>query len=263
MSRHHPMGSLAPRDVVARTIDMEMKRTGDKHVLLDATGLFPAGELRRKFPNIFEVCLRYGIDMEKQPIPVVPACHYTCGGVLVDTHAQTTIENLYAVGEVACTGLHGANRLASNSLLEAVVFADRVANHGIPKLEGLARMAPSAEPPRLPEWDVGHAAPIEEQIDIASNWLEIRQLMWNYVGIVRSDRRLERAKRRLDVLRAEVNAYYWDFLLTRDLVELRNLLTVADLIVQSAALRKESRGLHYTVDYPELDDAHFKRDTVL
>jgi L-aspartate oxidase len=260
MSRHHEMGSLAPRDVVARAIDMEMKRTGDKHVHLDCTHL-SREELQKKFPNIYDVCLRLGIDIAKHPIPVVPACHYTCGGVLVDENAQTTIENLYAVGEVACTGLHGANRLASNSLLEAVVFSDRASKHGLAKLAA-SRVSPATLPP-LPPWDVGHAAPIEEQIDIASNWLEIRQLMWNYVGIVRSDRRLERAARRLELLKAEVNAYYWDFLLTRDLVELRNLLTVADLIVQSALLRKESRGLHYTVDYPERDDAGFGRDTVL
>jgi L-aspartate oxidase len=263
MSRHHEMGSLAPRDVVARAIDMEMKRTGDKHVLLDATHL-PAEDIRSKFPNIHEVCLRYGIDMTKQPIPVVPACHYTCGGVVTDADAQSTIENLYAVGEAASTGLHGANRLASNSLLEAVVFAHRASLHGLPKLAALARAnASPVEHPRLPEWDVGHAVEIEEQIDIASNWLEIRQLMWNYVGIVRSDQRLERAKRRIELLKAEVNAYYWDFLLTRDLIELRNLLTVADLIVQSALLRKESRGLHYTVDHPERDDACFRRDTIL
>jgi L-aspartate oxidase len=205
--------------------------------------------------------MRLGIDIARTPIPVVPACHYTCGGVLVDQNAQSSIENLYAVGEAACTGLHGANRLASNSLLEAVVFAHRVSQHGLAKM---AHAGPSQEtPPPLPPWDVGHAAPIEERIDIASNWLEIRQLMWNYVGIVRSDRRLERAKRRLELLKAEVNAYYWDFLLTRDLIELRNLLTVADLIVECASQRKESRGLHYTVDYPERNDIEFARDTVL
>jgi L-aspartate oxidase len=259
--RHHPMGSLAPRDVVARAIDMEMKRTGEKHMWLDATRL--GDEARRKFPNIFETCGRYGIDMSREPIPVVPAAHYTCGGVLVDEHAQTTIEGLYAVGEVASTGLHGANRLASNSLLEAVVFAHRAVEHAMPRL-GLGPDRPLASlPSPLPEWDSGHATQIEEQIDIAANWLEIRSLMWNYVGIVRSDRRLERAQRRIEQLKAEVNAYYWDYLLTQDLIELRNLLTVADLIVRSASLRKESRGLHYTVDYPGTDDLHFRRDTVL
>jgi L-aspartate oxidase len=265
MGRHHKMGSLAPRDIVARAIDMEMKRTGDKHVLLDATHI-AASELRKKFPNIYEKCLEYGVDMTRQPIPVVPACHYTCGGVLVDDNAKTDIENLYAVGETAFTGLHGANRLASNSLLEAVVFAHRSAEHGFPKLAALESAAGPGEGfwgEPIPAWDVGHAVEIEEQIDITANWLELRNLMWNYVGIVRSNQRLERAKRRIELLKAEVNAYYWDFLLTKDLVELRNLLTVADLIVQSASLRKESRGLHYTVDYPEADDLNFRHDTVL
>ncbi len=270
MSKHHSMASLAPRDVVARAIDIEMKRTGDKHVVLDATAFAP-GDFKNKFPNIYETCLKYGIDPEREPIPVVPACHYTCGGVLVDLDAQTNIEGLYAVGEVACTGLHGANRLASNSLLEAVVFAHRAAAHALAQIErraggantGFAGVSSAAFPNRLPEWDVGHAVELEERIDIAANWLEIRHLMWNYVGIVRSNRRLERALRRLELLEAEVNAYYWDFLLTKDLVELRNLLTVSMLIVKSALLRKESRGLHYTVDYPNVDDAHFKRDTIL
>jgi len=266
MSRHHPMGSLAPRDIVARAIDIEMKKSGDKHVFLDCAGI-PGEELKHKFPNIYETCLNFGIDITRQPIPVVPACHYTCGGVVVDQDARTKIDGLYAIGEVACTGLHGANRLASNSLLEAVVFAHRAVEHALPTLqEALAGRLASTDPEtldRLPEWDVGHAVEIEEQIDIAANWLEIRHLMWNYVGIVRSDRRLERAKRRLEILKAEVNAYYWDFLLTKDLVELRNLITIADLIVHCAIQRKESRGLHYTVDYPETNDAEYQHDTVI
>jgi L-aspartate oxidase len=266
MSLHHPMASLAPRDIVARAIDMEMKRSGDKHVVLDCTHL-PAAELQKKFPNIYETCKKFGIDLTKEPIPVVPAAHYTCGGVQVDANGQTQIEGLYAVGEVACTGLHGANRLASNSLLEAVVFADRTARHGLNQLKqrknAQAPGAVEASAPLLPEWDSGQAVEIEEQIDITANWLEIRHLMWNYVGIVRSNRRLERAKRRLEILKAEVNAYYWDFILTQDLIELRHLLTVAELIVQSAMLRKESRGLHNTVDYKGTDDIDFRRDTVL
>lgn len=257
MKAHHPMGSLAPRDTVARAIDIEMKKSGDKHVLLDATSL-AAKEFKKKFPNIHETCLKYGIDPTREPIPVVPAAHYMCGGVWVDSNAQTSIEGLYAIGEVACTGLHGANRLASNSLLEAIVFAHRATEHGVPLLHRRGR----SEVP-VPEWEVGHAVELEEQIDIAANWLEIRHLMWNYVGIVRSDRRLERAKRRIELLKAEVNVYYWDFLLTKDLVELRNLLTVADLIIQCASRRKESRGLHYTVDYPMPDDRHFKHDTLI
>jgi L-aspartate oxidase len=262
MSRYHPMASLAPRDIVARGIDAEMKRTGDKHVLLDCSNM-SRDEFSKKFPNITETCHSLGIDVPQEPIPVVPAQHYTCGGVLVNEHAQTTLENLYAVGEVACTGLHGANRLASNSLLEAVVFAHRAVEHAATKLAA-ARNSPSPTlPAGLPEWDTHHAVEIEEQIDIAATWLEIRQIMWNFVGIVRSNRRLERAKKRLDILQAEVNTYYWGFLLTQDLIELRNLLLVADLIVQSAMLRKESRGLHYTVDYPARDDQNFSNDTIL
>ncbi|OFZ55173.1 MAG: L-aspartate oxidase [Bdellovibrionales bacterium RIFOXYC1_FULL_54_43] len=267
MSRYHPMASLAPRDVVARAIDMEMKRTGDKHVVLDATHI---KDLKRKFPHIYESCQQFGIDIAEGPIPVVPACHYTCGGVRVDANARTNIGRLYAVGEVACTGLHGANRLASNSLLEAVVFGHRLVEHSSALLSAKAKDAQSddlALTPvpidRVPQWDSGKAVPMEERIDIAANWLEIRHIMWNYVGIVRSNRRLDRAKRRIDLLKAEVNAYYWDYLLTKDLVELRNLLLVAELIVECALRRKESRGLHYTVDFPKLDDKGFKRDTVL
>jgi L-aspartate oxidase len=266
MQKHHPLASLAPRDIVARAIDLEMKRTGDKHVLLDATKI-PPDELVRKFPNIHETCLKFGIDIAKTPIPVVPACHYTCGGVLVDPHARTSIEGLYAVGEVACTGLHGANRLASNSLLEAVVFAHEAFVDGLPKAQARAaeRMkgGVSAMPAPLPEWDAGRAVEIEEQIDIAATWLEIRSLMWNYVGIVRSDRRLERALRRLELLKEEINQDYWNYLLTVELIELRNLVTVAELIVRCARTRKESRGLHYTVDHPEKDDQFFLRDTVI
>jgi L-aspartate oxidase len=265
MHRHHPMASLAPRDTVARAIDIEMKRSGQKHVLLDATHL-DAGELKRKFPNIYKVCLTHGIDLTQEPVPVVPAAHYTCGGVQTDENAQTSIDALYAIGEVACTGLHGANRLASNSLLEAVVFAHRAAEHVRQILESSpSRTASPSESTlaALPEWNEGAAVELEEQIDIAAIWLEIRSLMWNYVGIVRSNRRLDRAKRRLELLRAEVTAYYWNYVLTQDLVELRNLLTVAELIVQCAQMRRESRGLHFTVDYPFLDDVSFKRDTVI
>ncbi len=266
MQKYHALGSLAPRDIVARAIDMEMKRSGNKHVLLDATHLAP-DELKRKFPNIYETCLRFGIDITTIPIPVVPACHYTCGGVRVDEHARTSIEGLYGVGEVACTGLHGANRLASNSLLEAVVFAHRAFEDGLPRAKAFAELRaqgdPAQVPPPLPEWDSGRAVHLEEQIDIAATWHEIRSLMWNYVGIVRSDRRLERALRRLEVLKTEIQQDYWDYLLTRDLIELRNLVTVAELIVRCALARKESRGLHYTVDHPERDDIGFLKDTVL
>ena len=261
MGRHHALGSLAPRDIVARAIDIEMKRNGDKHVVLDC-GAISAAEMKEKFPHIYETCLGFGIDITREPIPVVPAAHYTCGGVLVDPDAKTNVEGLYAIGEVACTGLHGANRLASNSLLEAVVFADRAVHQGLEDLKRL-QSAEAILSHKLPDWDVGRAVAIEEHIDIAANWLELRHLMWNYVGIVRSNQRLERARRRIELLKAEVNTYYWNFLLTKDLIELRNLLTVADLIVQCATLRKESRGLHYTVDYPDLDDNFFKRDTII
>jgi L-aspartate oxidase len=262
MNRYHPMASLAPRDIVARAIDMEIKRTGDKHVLLDCSAISEE-DLRRKFPNIYEICREYGIDITLESIPVVPAAHYSCGGVQVNQYAQTTIDALYAVGEVACTGLHGANRLASNSLLEAVVFAHRVVEHALPLLQTTRTQRTIIAHKRLPEWDTGHAVELEEQIDITANWLEIRNLMWNYVGIVRSNRRLERAQRRIQLLKDEVNAYYWDFLLTRDLIELRNLLTVADLTVQCALMRKESRGLHYTVDFPKKDDQLGLKDSVI
>ena len=273
MNRYHPMASLAPRDVVARAIDMEMKRTGDKHVLLDCSAISEE-DLRRKFPNIYEICRQHGINITQDPIPVVPAAHYSCGGVVVNSSAQTTIEALYAVGEVACTGLHGANRLASNSLLEAVVFAHRAVEHALSILQPTSHLKsksknqsqvrkPKIPHRHLPEWDTGHAVELEEQIDIAANWLEIRHLMWNYVGIVRSNRRLERAQRRIRLLKEEVNAYYWNFLLTKDLIELRNLLTVADLTVQCALMRKESRGLHYTVDFPEKDEKQGLKDSIL
>jgi L-aspartate oxidase len=260
MDRIHPLGSLAPRDIVARGIDLEMKRTGDRHVVLDCAAI-PGEKLRTHFPNIYQTCLKYGVDITKESIPVVPAAHYTCGGVLTDEHARSTIPALYAIGEVSCTGLHGANRLASNSLLEAVVFAHRAYLDGKNELATL--QAERILPNGLPEWSVGHAVELEEQIDIAATWTEVRTILWNYVGIVRSNHRLLRARRRLELLKEEINDYYWSHLLTRDLIELRNLIDIADLIVSSAQLRKESRGLHYTVDYPERDDTFFKRDTVL
>ena len=259
MERHHELASLAPRDVVARAIDLEMKRTGERHVSLDCSAI-PADEFRSKFPNILETCLKLGIDPTVAPIPVVPAMHYTCGGILTDEHAHTSVKGLYCVGEAACTGLHGANRLASNSLLEAVVFAHRAVEQAMGEWKPSA--AAVALPP-LPEWDSGKAVPIEEKIDIAANWLEIRSLMWNYVGIVRSDRRLERALSRIELLKSEITAYYWNYLLTKDLIELRNLVTVAELIVRCAQSRRESRGLHFTVDYPTPDDRFHARDTVL
>lgn len=262
MDTYHPMGSLAPRDIVARAVDMEMKKTGDKHVLLDATRI-SAENLRKKFPYIHATCRKFSIDIETMSIPVVPAAHYICGGVLVDSSGHTSIDGLYAVGEVACTGLHGANRLASNSLLEAVVFAHRVNEHAEKFLSGMLPANVDLSRSTLPEWDTGLAVKMEERIDIAVTWHEIRSLMWNYVGIVRSNNRLERAQRRIDLIKSEVRRYFWDYLPTKDLIELRNLLQVSELIIQCASLRKESRGLHYTVDYPERNDDYFGSDTVI
>lgn len=262
MKKYHAMGSLAPRDIVARAIDAELKRSGAQCVFLDMTKR-EAGFLRNRFPNIYENCLKFGIDLTTQPIPVVPAAHYTCGGVLTGEWGESSIENLFALGETACTGLHGANRLASNSLLEAVVFADRAIRKIRDRIsEGKLRQ-PHDMPEPLPEWDSGLAVPMEERININHTWRELRTLMWNYVGIVRTDRRLEKAKTRLEIIRHEVQEYYWNYLLTADLIELRNITTVAELTVESALLRKESRGLHYTLDYPNRDDRFFKRDTVL
>jgi L-aspartate oxidase len=244
MDGYHERGELAPRDVVARAIDGELKRTGDDHVLLDMTHLDP-DVLVQRFPTIHARCLGYGIDLRTQPIPVVPAAHYHCGGVVTDASGHTTARNLYAIGEVACTGLHGANRLASNSLLEGLVFADRAAS-ACKDVEGL-------RPATRPRWETRGAIREDEAVIVAHNWDEIRRLMWNYVGIVRSERRLERARRRIALVREEIRDYYWTFLITSDLIELRNLALVADLIVAGALRRRESRGLHFMVDHPDTD----------
>jgi L-aspartate oxidase len=257
MNRHHAMGDLAPRDVVARAIDFEMKRTGSEHVLLDISHK-PASFVRERFPNIHMECLQFGIDITAQPIPVVPAAHYMCGGVTTDLHGRTTLPGLWAIGECACTGLHGANRLASNSLLEGLVFGHRAAL----KLESQIKELRAAPLPDVPEWAIGAAAPSDEAVVVTHNWAEIRQLMWNYVGIVRSDVRLRRAARRIAVLEEEIREYYWRYLVTRDLLELRNITTVAELIVSCASSRRESRGLHFTIDYPSLDPRQ-ARDTVV
>lgn len=267
MKKYHSMGSLAPRDIVARAIDSEMKRTAGACMFLDMTHL-PADFLKKRFPNIYDRCFSYGIDLTKEPIPVVPAAHYTCGGVQTDSWGETSIENLFAAGEVAHTGLHGANRLASNSLLEGVVFASRAARRiqeRWEKLGGVKTKKSDTEsfPEHLPEWDIGMAVPMEERISIAYTWRELRTLMWNYVGIVRTDRRLQKAQSRLELIAHEVQEYYWKYILTQDLIELRNLVTVANLIVQCALQRKESRGLHYNIDHPKPDDQYFKRNTIV
>ncbi len=253
-----PRGSLAPRDIVARAIDREIKRTGKPCVYLDATHK-PAGFFREHFPFIHEKLLTFGLDAEKQPIPVVPAAHYQCGGVVTDIDGKTTIRGLYAIGEVACTGLHGANRLASNSLLEGNVLARRALDH-------LVRHHPPAKPapatPNIPEWSHGDTAPPDELVVIYHNWDELRRLMWDYVSIVRTDKRLRRAGTRLRNLRKEVREFYWGHRVNADILELRNLVAVASLVVDCAIRRRESRGLHHTLDYPQLDE-RFEKDTIL
>src|SRR4051812_29350198 len=242
MENYHPMKSLASRDIVAPAIDNELKKSGADSVFLDMTQLDPAFT-KARFPNIYERCLSLGIDITKQGIPVVPAAHYMCGGIKTNHEGQTTINGLYAIGECAFTGLHGANRLASNSLLEGMVFSTRAA--------AAVRDAPRARPSQVAPWSYGGATASNDAIVVSLNWDEIRRFMWSYVGIVRSDKRLERARRRIEILRDEIREYYIDFKVTADLVELRNLALVAHLIIESARRRKESRGLHYTLDYPD------------
>ena len=254
--QHHPMGSLAPRDIVARSIDAEMKKTGAACVFLDITHK-PAEYLRERFPVIYKTCLQYGIDMTKQPIPVVPAAHYLCGGVITNVDGCTDIEGLLVAGESACTGLHGANRLASNSLLECLVLADRAAKYTI---ENLTRF--DLPEPRQSAGSNSEENNEDEMIVISHMWEEIRRLMWNYVGIVRSTRRLQRAKNRLDTIMAEVADYYGSLRLHPDIIELRNIALVADLTIRCALLRKESRGIHYNIDYPTAD-AGIPKDTII
>lgn len=254
MERHHPSKDLAPRDVVARAIDFEIKRTGADSVFLDMSAR-SADYLRERFPNIHEACLERGIDMTKAPIPVVPAAHYMCGGVVVDEAGQTSLPGLWAIGEVSCTGLHGANRLASNSLLEGLVYGHRAAQ----ALKDV-RDARLADPP---DWDVGEAVPSDEAVIITQNWDELRRYMWNYVGIARSNRRLRRAARRTALLKDEIREYYWQHLVTPDLLELRNIADVAEVIIASASTRRESRGLHYSIDYPHTRDDYAKSTLVV
>jgi L-aspartate oxidase len=258
MHKYDPRKDLACRDVVARAIDTELKQSGNEAVYLDISHR-PADFVRQRFPNLHRRCLEFGFDMTRQPLPVVPAAHYMCGGVVTDMLGKTDIQRLYAVGETACTGLHGANRLASNSLIEALVYADQAARQAC---QDLATLDFSAAPGPAP-WDEVGTSDSDERIVVSHNWDEIRRCMWNYVGIVRSDKRLDRARRRMENIQNEIREYYWDFKVEPYLIELRNIATVAELIVRCALHRKESRGLHYNIEYPRRDDRRWLKDTVL
>jgi L-aspartate oxidase len=254
MDRFHADGELAPRDVVARAIDFEMKRLGCDSVYLDISHR-PAEFITEHFPTVYENCLQFNIDITKEPIPVVPAAHYTCGGVMVNKQGQTDLLNLYAIGETAFTGLHGANRMASNSLLECLVYAQAAA-------KAINQLIPSISiPDVIPEWDESRVNSSDEDVVISHNWDELRRFMWDYVGIVRTDKRLERAQHRIKLLQNEIQEYYSNYKISRDLLELRNLATVSELIIRCAQQRKESRGLHYTMDYPQLSSV--ARDTIM
>ncbi|MDD3609663.1 MAG: L-aspartate oxidase [Halothiobacillaceae bacterium] len=256
MHRFDPRGELAPRDVVARAIDHEMKRLGLDCVYLDISHK-SRDFIREHFPTIHARCLEFGYDITRQPIPVVPAAHYTCGGVIVDSEGRTDLDALYAVGEVSHTGLHGANRLASNSLLECLVYGRAAA------LDIARRLEEKVPRGDIPDWDESQVTNSDEEVVVSHNWHELRQAMWDYVGIVRTTKRLQRARHRIALLRREIHEYYSHFRVTNNLIELRNLVEVADLIVRSALRRKESRGLHYTSDFPEADDQRPPRNTVL
>ena len=256
MEKYHPQGCLAPRDVVARAIDKEIKMSGDKYVYLDLSPI-ETRRIKSRFPNITLECLTRGIDITREPIPVVPAAHYACGGVVTDPHGKTNIENLYAAGEVACTGVHGANRLASNSLLEAVVFSNRAAQRAREELD-----RKSKSPVTVSEEIVPDGTNDLEAVLVSHNRERIRSLMWDYVGIVRSDQRLSKAWSRIKFMKTEIEEYYYKNRLTTELIELRNLTWTAELIIRSAIMRKESRGLHYNVDHPDHDDGKFLHDTV-
>jgi len=258
MKRYDQRGSLTPRDIVARAIDTELKKSGDEYVLLDLRHLNPE-KVKESFPHIYETCLsKYKLDITKEPIPVVPAAHYSCGGIVTDLDGQTSINNLYACGEVAMTGVHGANRLASNSLLEAIVFSHRAFEHSVNH-----RKFKNISIPKIPDWDDSGTFDAEEWVLIQHDIKEIKQIMWDYVGIVRSNLRLERAQRRIKLIRDEIENFYKRTKVTEGLIELRNISMVAELIIRSALMRKESRGLHFNTDYPERNDEYWSYDTVI
>lgn len=256
MEQFDERAELAPRDIVARAIDHTMKRSGVEYVHLDISHK-PETFIKEHFPTIYSRCIEYGYDITQQPIPVVPAAHYICGGVMSNIHGQTDLDGLYAVGEAAYTGMHGANRMASNSLLECLVFAESASRHILEMLKQ------PGSPQVLPEWDESRVTDSDEEVVVTHNWHELRQFMWDYVGIVRTDKRLQRAKKRVDLLLSEIADYYSNFRVTSDLIELRNLTLVADLIIRSATLRKESRGLHFTLDYPETAQQQKPQPTIL
>ncbi len=258
MQNYDSQKELACRDIVARAIDTELKKSGDDCVYLDIRHR-DSEFIRQRFPNLYAKCLSYGIDMTTDPVPIVPAAHYMCGGVVTDMSGRTDIHRLYAIGETACTGLHGANRLASNSLLEALVYADRAARQTIKEVQSIAE----DEVPALAAWDEVGTSDSDEMIMVSHSWDEIRRFMWNYVGIVRSDKRLERAARRIEIIQREIRDYYWNFKVVPDLIELRNIAMVAELIIKCALHRKESRGLHYNILYPQRDDQRWLKDTVI
>jgi L-aspartate oxidase len=263
MHKYHELGSLAPRDIVARAIDRELKRSGHPCVYLDITH-HDKDYLQKRFPNIYATCAKYDIEMEKDPIPVVPAAHYCCGGVATDVAGQTGVRGLFAIGEVACTGLHGANRLASNSLLEGLVMAHECAT----RIEAHygefddRHLATDTSRP-VPGWNPGSAVDPDEHIVVYHNWDEIRRFMWDYVGIFRTNKRLQRAKTRVRNIRKEIEHFYWDFTLTPDLVELRNMASVAEMIIDCALARRESIGLHFNADCPTGDPETADKETIL